>query len=93
MILIPKTITMLVKIFNVLLERFPVAKSIPKRNVSPRSGRNMFNEKYNPFKIIINGYHHHKGCMIKSRAGLNFSGSVISFLALSTLNIPCSSTG
>ena len=44
----PKIMTKLVKISKVPTERFPFAKSKANTNVSARSGRNMFSEKYNP---------------------------------------------
>ena len=46
--LVPKAITMLVNSSNVLSERFPFTESNAKSSDSPRSGRNMFSEKYNP---------------------------------------------
>ena len=44
----PKIFTKLVKSSKVLSERFPFAISKANTNVSPRSGRNMFSEKYKP---------------------------------------------
>ena len=44
----PKIMTKLVKSFKVLSERSPFVISKANKNVSARSGRNMFSEKYNP---------------------------------------------